>query len=212
MLAIAALAIAAQLAFDIRLPEAAELPFQVVLVALAAVMLLQRHRPARFFALACWRSSLPAYGSPASTAIETARSFFGVHHVVETTDNRHRLLYHGTTLHGAERIDDGHGPQVAAGAADLFLFRRADFGDASRRCAMRMADCRGLRRSGSAPAASRATGAAAKQWTFFEIDPDVVRIARDPRFFSFLSSCAPERPSCWAMRGSRSRRRRSASI
>ncbi len=31
-----------------------------------------------------------------------------------------------------------------------------------------------------------------EQWTFFEIDPDVVRIARDPRCFSFLSSCAPD--------------------
>jgi hypothetical protein len=33
-----------------------------------------------------------------------------------------------------------------------------------------------------------------EDWTFFEIDPDVVRIARDPRFFSFLSSCAPGIP------------------
>ena len=33
-----------------------------------------------------------------------------------------------------------------------------------------------------------------EEWTFFEIDPDVVRIARDPRYFSFLSSCAPEPP------------------
>ena len=29
-------------------------------------------------------------------------------------------------------------------------------------------------------------------WTFFEIDPEVVRIARDPRLFSFLSACAPD--------------------
>ena len=43
--------------FDIRLPAAAELPFQVVLVALVAVMLVQRHRPARFFALVCSPSS-----------------------------------------------------------------------------------------------------------------------------------------------------------
>jgi spermidine synthase len=33
-----------------------------------------------------------------------------------------------------------------------------------------------------------------EQWTFFEIDPDVVRIARDSRFFSFISSCAPGIP------------------
>jgi len=31
-------------------------------------------------------------------------------------------------------------------------------------------------------------------WTFFEIDPEVIRIARDPRRFGFLSGCAPEAP------------------
>ena len=29
-------------------------------------------------------------------------------------------------------------------------------------------------------------------WTFFELDPTVARIARDPRYFSFLAACAPE--------------------
>jgi hypothetical protein len=31
-------------------------------------------------------------------------------------------------------------------------------------------------------------------WTFFEIDPDVVRIARDSRYFNFLSACGPTQP------------------
>jgi hypothetical protein len=29
-------------------------------------------------------------------------------------------------------------------------------------------------------------------WTFFELDPQVVRIARDPTLFRFLSTCGPE--------------------
>jgi len=33
-----------------------------------------------------------------------------------------------------------------------------------------------------------------ERWTFFEIDPAVVRIARDPNFFSFISACAPDVP------------------
>jgi len=33
-----------------------------------------------------------------------------------------------------------------------------------------------------------------EHWTFFEIDPEVIRIARDPRRFEFLSRCAPESP------------------
>jgi len=33
-----------------------------------------------------------------------------------------------------------------------------------------------------------------ERWTFFEIDPEVVRLARDPNMFRFLSSCAPDAP------------------
>ena len=35
---------------------------------------------------------------------------------------------------------------------------------------------------------------AGEHWTFFEIDPEVIRIARDPRLFTFLSNCAPDAP------------------
>src|SRR5207302_1230798 len=35
---------------------------------------------------------------------------------------------------------------------------------------------------------------AGEHWTFFEIDPEVIRIARDPRLFTFLSSCAADAP------------------
>ncbi len=35
-------------------------------------------------------------------------------------------------------------------------------------------------------------GAVGQQWTLYEIDPAVERIARDPRFFSFLRDCPPD--------------------
>ena len=42
-------------------------------------------------------------------SIMMLRSFFGVHKITETSDGRFRLLTHGTTLHGGQRIysDDG---------------------------------------------------------------------------------------------------------
>jgi hypothetical protein len=33
-----------------------------------------------------------------------------------------------------------------------------------------------------------------ERWTFYEIDPTVIRIARDPRMFTFLSACASSVP------------------
>ena len=46
----------------------------------------------------------------------------------------------------------------------------------------------------SVPVRSPATVAtvAGEDWQFFEIDPEVVRIARDPGLFRFLSACAPD--------------------
>ncbi|MGH6767808.1 MAG: hypothetical protein ACRECO_02175, partial [Xanthobacteraceae bacterium] len=96
---IAAAAVAANVMFDIRLPSAVELPFRIGLVALAAVMLLQRRRPARFVALVVLAFVLSGLWQPGYNRVETARSFFGVHQVIDTADGRHRLLYHGTTLH-----------------------------------------------------------------------------------------------------------------
>ena len=192
ILALSVLAIAAQLVLDIRLPEAAKLPFQVALVALVAVMLLQRHRPARFFALAVLAFVVTGLWQPGFNRVETLRSFFGVHQVVETADNRHRLLYHGTTLHGAERVGS-----AASGASPepLTYFY---FGGPISETIEAVRGARG--ELGRVAVVGLGAGSLAchrlgnEQWTFFEIDPDVVRIARDPRFFSFISSCAPGLP------------------
>jgi hypothetical protein len=121
------------------------------------------------------------------------RSFFGVHQVVETADGRHRLLYHSTTLHGAERIRD-HAASTASPEPLTYYYFGGPISESIE--AVRAAH-RGL---GRVAVVGLGTGSLAchqrgdESWTFFEIDPDVVQIARDPRFFSFLSSCAPRLP------------------
>src|SRR5205823_3145811 len=82
ILAVAALAIAAQFAFDIRPQSAIELPFQVALVALVALMLFQRERPARFLALATLACVVTASWQPGFNRIASVRSFFGIHQIV----------------------------------------------------------------------------------------------------------------------------------
>jgi hypothetical protein len=185
----AAAAVAVWALFDAHLPAAAELPFQVALVALVAFMLIQRRRPARFFGLVALGFVLTALWQPGFNRIETARGFFGVHQVVETADGRHRLLYHGTTLHGAQRIDDSTPPEpltyyYAGGpiAESIAALRNVSGG-------LTQVAVVGLG-TGSLACHKRDN----ERWTFFEIDPDVVRIARDPRFFTFLSACAPGVP------------------
>src|SRR5262249_12406606 len=196
VLVLAALAVTVQLAFGLRLPAAAELPFQVALVTLVALMLLQRHRPARFFALAVLAFVVTGLWQPGFNRIESFRSFFGVHSVVETADHRYRLLYHGTTLHGAERLDDAAPAAAKTRPEPLTYFY---FGGP---ISESIDAVRGAHKAGLHRVAVVGLGAGSltchrhdrEEWTFFEIDPDVVRIARDPRFFSFVSSCAPGLP------------------
>jgi len=194
ILAVAALALAAQLTFDFHLPAAATLPLQIALVTLAAAMVLQRHRPARLFALVVLAFVVSALWQPGFKLITTARSFFGVHQVVETADGRYRLLSHGTTLHGAERIvERGTAAHAPPEPLTYYYFGGpiSDGIEAGRKARGRLRRVAVVGLGTGSLACHKHVG---EQWDFFEIDPDVVRIARDPRLFSFVSACAPDLP------------------
>lgn len=114
------------------------------------------------------------------------RSFFGVWRVIDRADARE--LSHGTTVHGAQLFDparrltpltyySGHGPiggaiETARERFDILDVGVIGLGAGSMACHARPGDA----------------------WTFFEIDPVVVRMAQDPALFSFLADCAPEAP------------------
>ena len=178
-----------------HLPATWELPFQIVSALLAVWMLFQRHRPARFFALVILSFAVTAFWRPGIAPIETARSFFGVHKVAEVADGKARLLYHGTTVHGAQRLRNEDGTPVSGPPMPLTYYYVG--GPIAGAIAAARDALGGFDR---VAAVGLGTGSLAclrqgrERWTFFEIDPVVVRIARDPRFFEFLSSCAPEAP------------------
>ncbi len=162
-LALAALVAAPRFLFDVQLPQSANCPFQIGLVALAGLMLLYRQRPARLFSLVVLAFVVTGVWQPGLARVENARSFFGVHKVLETADGRHRLLFHGTTIHGAEKVREANGMprHRSAGAADLLLFRRADLGGDRSRARRPRAGCARSPRSGSAPAVSLVTSGTA---------------------------------------------------
>ena len=89
-----------------------QLPVELLLLLVVAIMLLQAKRPARFFGYVVMVFAITANWRAGVTPIETARSFFGVNRVVEMADGTHRLLFHGTTIHGAERVRDAAGQSV----------------------------------------------------------------------------------------------------
>lgn len=113
---------------------------------------------------------LLAVSLAAGQPLERSRSFFGIYKV-EAEGSDH-LLYDGTTVHGLQKVGspeplEYYGRAGPAGQAFAEL------------------------RPGAVGAVGLGAGALAcyGHVTFFEIDPEVVRIARDPRLFTYLRDC-----------------------
>jgi hypothetical protein len=122
----------------------------------------------------------------------TERSFFGVHRVWTTADGKHRLLAHGTTIHGAERLlkDDGLPVDVPVPATYYHPDSpMAGLLDTARAGADGQPITVGVVGLGAAALACHARSS--EDWRFFEIDPVVVSIASNPKFFRFMSQCRP---------------------
>lgn len=118
----------------------------------------------------------------------TERSFFGVMRVAEIDDpgmgGPVHVLMHGTTLHGAQARHPDHACNPTMYYAYSTPIGLATWVVQSRAPAVRMGVV-GL--GAGAMAAYKRPG---DTLTFFEIDPMVDRMARDPRWFTFISDCA----------------------
>jgi spermidine synthase len=123
---------------------------------------------------------------------ETLRNFFGVNEVFETADRRFRVLKHGSTIHGAQMLLTKDGRAVTGRPEPLTYYHR-NSGMAAVIEAVRARKGSPMR----VAAVGLGTGSLAcyiapgETWRYFEIDPTVIAIARDPARFNFLSACAP---------------------
>jgi SAM-dependent methyltransferase len=120
-----------------------------------------------------------------STESARTRSYFGIYDVYERPDGSARVLTHGTTLHGIQNLQPGletvptsyyarrSGVGLTLSNAEALFGPRARIGVV------------GLG-SGTLSCYARP----AQQWTFFEIDPAMINVARNR--FTFLSKCAPQ--------------------
>lgn len=155
----------------IRLPRFAQLGLAGVLIVGSAVLIVKEQQ-----------------------RTDSIRSFFGVNKIIDSEDGRFRHLVHGSTVHGAQRLRNDDGTEVTGRPEPLTYYFTggaiADGIDAVRQA-------RGGR-LGAVAAIGVGTGSLACQmragegWTFYEIDPQVVRMATDPARFGFFSACAPE--------------------
>jgi hypothetical protein len=168
---------------------------KVVILALVAMSLvLLRDPPKSAFAVAMALAMIWLYPT-SETRPETVRSFFGVHKIYESEDGRFRILKHGSTIHGAQQIEDDDGQPVNGRPKPITYYH-------DKSAMSRVIEAVRVRKGGSLHVAVIGLGtgtlaclsAPGETWRFYEIDPTVIEIARDPNRFTFLSSCAPEVP------------------
>lgn len=123
-------------------------------------------------------------GSPLTKAdgkqMLAARSFYGVYRVLDDSADGVRQFFSGTTVHGAELLNDTvHAPLAYyhrdGPLGSLFAARSWREGPWSV----------GVIGLGAGATASYANPG--ESWTFFELDPLVARVAEDPRLFQYLT-------------------------
>ena len=161
-------------------PHLANITFLMIPIVIVCVTFNNRYAPA-IAALAAGFSGLflHPYVQAGSHA---ERSFFGVARVVDL--DGYRLMMHGTTLHGAQRLDDRAHPAPLAYYHDkvpigqVFNAWEED------------AKTVGIIGLGAGAVACQTTPD--QDVVFYEIDPLVAKLAMDESKFQFLSSCTPD--------------------
>lgn len=164
-------------------PPAAPLVVSLVYALPALLCYSFRYRPVRFglgvgafllvgmFCAADWK-----------TVLHMERSFFGVYRVVNMEDSYHALV-HGTTFHGSQSL------LPTRRCEPLSYFHRAgplgQVFDAFTAQASRPT----IAVIGLGTGSMGGYAKPGQQWTFYEIDPTVERLARDPRYFTYLRDC-----------------------
>jgi len=109
------------------------------------------------------------------------RSFYGRYAVLDIrSQGGYHALYHGSTLHGAQgvRPDERREPLT-------YYVRTGPLGQIFTATAEK-AGRRRVAVVGLGTGTVAAYGNAGEDWTFYEIDPGIVKIARDPRYFTYL--------------------------
>lgn len=147
---------------------------------------LLRTRAYGLFVMAMLLATTGLLSAP-TNILHSERSFFGTYKVEESTTLR--TLFHGTTVHGAQLTnEDSARPSpmsyyhIDGPMGQIF---QSDFGQ--------NAETIGV--VGLGVGALACYRQPHQNWTFYEIDAAVDRIARDPKLFGFMSGCAGPSPT-----------------
>jgi hypothetical protein len=145
------------------------------------------YRPVRFgLGFIALLSITAVFPPPFGEVLFRDRSFFGAYRATQDATSKRRLLFHGTTIHGAQNSE----PSVRlnplsyyhrSGPAGQVLLAGARSGTASKVAII-----------GLGTGALACHGARSQHFIFYEIDSMIEKIARDERLFTYLRDCPPK--------------------
>jgi hypothetical protein len=165
----------------------------LVVIFLAAILIACVQFPPRQLVAALLIAVALAWLPSGANRGESQRSFFGVYRVHPSADGLYSILIHGTTLHGAQRFYDDSGQPVDDTTPATYYYPGSPIGQtiAKRRQVLGAQKGRyGIVGLGAGSSACHKREG--ETWRFFEIDPAVIKIAKNPKNFTFLSKCQPD--------------------
>jgi hypothetical protein len=124
-------------------------------------------------------SHLSSYGM----TLHAERNFFGISRVTTSRDGSTHFLVHGSTLHGRQRMEpEGQCEPLTyyhrtGPAGDIFRWLQAK--DGAKRVAL----------IGLGAGSLGCYAVPGQEWTFYEIDPAVIRLAQNTNYFTYLGKC-----------------------
>ena len=114
------------------------------------------------------------------------RSFFGAYRATYDVGSKRHILFHGTTVHGAQNSEP------SARLQPLSYYHRTSPVGQVLLASARSGAATKVAIVGLGTGALACHGAPSQHFTFYEIDSMVERIARDERLFTYLRDCPPK--------------------
>jgi hypothetical protein len=159
--------------------------YNLIIFAPSALFCLRFGRRPRRFALGLAALILASqvYAGPFGHILHNERSFFGVYHVANDAGKNCRVFLHGGTVHGVQSLDPRRACEPLA-----YYTRSGPIGQVFKAL-------QGSPAENNVAVIGLGAGAIAcyhqpgQQFTFYEIDPTVLHIAQNPRYFTYLSDC-----------------------
>lgn len=172
-----------------RLPKPPDQWFShgsALLLSMAAVVVLLFWRRPLRLALGAGAiiAAVRLNASTDSDVLLERRSFFGVYKVRRILE--YHVLQHGTTTHGGQSRQSSRRLEPLT-----YYHREGPMGDIFETVATER-PYRRVALVGLGAGTTACYGREGEQWTFYEIDPLVARIARTPSLFTYLRDCPPE--------------------